>query len=151
MAKARPLAGVAAAERRMTGSGTRPLRYAVAAVCAACAAVYLAIGVGAVQVVEPAAGEPGLLGFGLTAGGAYALGAFLSARYERRPVWLAGAAFQLLALAMYVAVAPQRTPPYEVWGVSLKVAQALVLVALLYLALRPAAARRRAKGTGAAR
>ena len=41
-----------------------------------------------------------------------------------------------MVIAIYFAVAGIRQPPYEVWGVLIKVLQFLLLVAVVYLAVR---------------
>jgi hypothetical protein len=117
------------------------VRHAGAALAAVTATVYLLIGVDVIRVVDPATAEPGgLLTFGLLAGGAYALGAALLVSCDRRPLWLLGAAFQVFVVAMYVAVASERTPPFEAWGVALRVPQLLLFGALAYLYAAPGAA-----------
>ena len=114
----------------------RRVRWAAAVLSLANAAVYGLIGAGTVRVVEGGPGEgPSLVVFGALAGGAFLLGAVLLMRFDRRVLWWMGAAFQVLAIATYFNVAPQRVPPYEVWGLSLKVAQTVLLVLLLVLAL----------------
>ncbi len=112
----------------------RTIRYAAAAIAAGCAAVYVAIGLG--MIYPPNAERTGLFVFGVSAGLAFALGAVLLATTDRRSVLAFGALFQVFAIVMYVAVAQRRDPPFEIWGLSLKVAQAALLVALLLL-LRP--------------
>jgi hypothetical protein len=121
----------------------RTIRYAAATLAALTALVYLAIGFGVIEVVDPATSQPGeLLVFGLVAGGAFALGAVLLVAGDWRPVWLVGAAFQVFAIVMYVMVSQERTPPFEVWGVMLRIPQLLMLVALAYLSMsRPVGAR----------
>ena len=37
----------------------------------------------------------------------------------------------------YIAVAPDRTPAFEPWGITLRIVQVPLLIALLYLAVRP--------------
>ncbi|MEJ2218626.1 MAG: hypothetical protein P8099_18715 [Gemmatimonadota bacterium] len=124
------------------------VRIAAGALALGNAVVYLLIGVGVARVAEAAGGaDVSLLAFGLVAGTAFVLGAGLLFFFERRLLWLLGALFQVFAIAMYFVVAPQRTPPYEAWGVSLKVAQVALLVALVYLA--STAASRRASLRGA--
>lgn len=76
------------------------------------------------------------LGFALPAAGVYALGAFLLWRFDRRMLWIAGSILQVLVIAMYVMVAPQREPAFEVWGVTIRVFQFALLVATTYLAIR---------------
>lgn len=118
------------------------VRVAAGALALGNAAVYLLIGVGVARVADAAGGsDASLLTFGLLAGTAFVLGAALLFFFDRRFLWLLGALFQLFAIAMYFAVAPQRTPPYEAWGISLKIAQLVLLVALAYLVLRPASRR----------
>jgi hypothetical protein len=98
--------------------------------------VYGLIGAGVLHVVEGAPEQaPSLVVFGAMAGGAFLLGAVLLLRFDRRMLWWLGAAFQALAIVLYFNVAPQRVPPYEVWGLSLKAAQLALLALLLALAL----------------
>jgi hypothetical protein len=100
------------------------------------AAVYGLIGAGVVRVVEPAPqGGPSLALFGVLAGGAFLLGAVLLLGFDRRLLWWLGAAFQAFTIVTYFTVAPQRVPSYEVWGLSLKVAQVVLLALLLALGL----------------
>lgn len=114
----------------------RRMRWAAAVLSLANAAVYGLIGAGALRVVEAAPGEgPSLVVFGALAGGAFLLGAVLLMSFDRRVLWWIGAAFQAFAIATYFNVAPQRVPPYEVWGLSLKAAQVVLLALLLYLGL----------------
>jgi len=120
------------------------VRLAGAALAFANAVVYALIGMGVARVVEDAAGAGvSLAVFGAMAGTAFLLGAALLVALDNRPAWLVGAAFQLFAIVAYVDVAPQRTPAYEPWGIGLKVAQAALLVLLVYLALTPAHRRAR--------
>ncbi len=134
-----------------SGAGGRvrtQVRWAAAILALANAVVYALIGAGVLSVVNGAPGlRPGLIVFGVLAGGAFLLGAVLLMRFDRRVLWMVGAAFQAFAIAAYFNVAPQRVPPYEVWGLSLKVAQAVLLVALLFLGITrttsPAAPERR--------
>jgi GNAT superfamily N-acetyltransferase len=113
------------------------IRYGAAAVSAAMALLYFGIGAGVLtvgDVVGPDA--PDLVLFGASAGGAFALGAVLLVLVDHRGLWLPGALLQVMVIAMYVAVSSQRTPPFEVWGITAKVLQATILVALAYLVLR---------------
>jgi len=79
---------------------------------------------------------PDLFPFGALAGSAFVLGAILLVALDHRGVWLLGAALQVVALAMYIAVSPQRDPPFEGWGILIKVLQVGILSALVYLVLR---------------
>ena len=77
-----------------------------------------------------------MLAFGLSAGSAYLLGALLLLLTDRRVPWILGAILQVGVIVMYVNVAPQRTPPYEAWGITIKVLQFALLGLLAYLAIR---------------
>jgi hypothetical protein len=100
----------------------RTVRHVAAALSALVASVYLLIGFDVIRVVDAQATTAGeLLPFGLVAGGAFALGAVLLVALDARPLWLVGAAFQVIVLVLYVVVAPERTPPFEIWGVLLRV------------------------------
>ena len=125
----------------MAGRFTRQrVRYIAAALAAITASLYFLVGAGVLRVVDsvPSAGAPNLFEFGAMAGGAFAFGALLLAITDRRVLWVMGAMLQGVVLIGYVAAADARTPAFEVWGIAIKVFQALLLVALLYLALRPA-------------
>jgi hypothetical protein len=117
------------------------IRYGAAALSAGCALVYFLIGFGVIYPVEDVpADAPSLLFFGVPAGLAFALGAILLLATDRRWLWVLGAVFQVFVIVAYVAVAEKRDPPYEAWGILLKVAQAAILGALAYLAVQPATA-----------
>lgn len=103
----------------------------------ACAAVYFAIALGLVNVVDPAAGNPSLVVFGVAAALAFALGAALLLITDRIGPQIAGAVFMILVIVMYFVVAQQRTPAFEAWGLALKAAQAAILAALVYLIVSP--------------
>ncbi|MEJ2292795.1 MAG: hypothetical protein P8Y13_08360 [Deinococcales bacterium] len=119
-----------------TGRARRRVRQAAGVLALANALVYGLIGAGIARVTSDAQGDTSFLWvFGLTAGTAFLLGAILLWAFDRRLLWWLGAAFQVFAIVAYVGVAPQRVPPFEAWGLSLKVAQGVLLVALLHLAL----------------
>lgn len=115
----------------------RTVRHLAAALAVATALLYFGIGVGLLQVADEASAEAagGLFQFGLLAGSAFVLGGLLLILFDHRGLWLLGSLLQVGVLVMYVAVAPQRNPPFEPWGILIKVLQALILVALVYLVL----------------
>lgn len=116
----------------------RRVRYAAAGLAATMAAIYYLIGLGVLDVGGGQAKDPGfLLVFGALAGSAFLLGAILLVRVDRRWLWAVGVAFQLFVYVAYVQVSAQRTPPFELWGMTLRVIQAPLLLALAYLAARP--------------
>lgn len=114
----------------------RAIRYGAAVVSATIAAIYFLIGLGLLTVITPAADDPSMAVFGLSAGSAFLLGALLLVAFDRRVLWLLGAALQLLVLWGYLAVAPDRTPAFEVWGITLRIIQLPLFAALVYLSLR---------------
>jgi hypothetical protein len=115
----------------------RAVRAVAAAAAGVTAAMYLLIGLGVVSVVDTASADaPPLFDFGVAAGAAFALGALLLVATDRRILWVLGAVLQVGIIVMYVAVSPQRTPPFEMWGIAIKVLQLVLLGALAYLAVR---------------
>jgi len=115
----------------------RTIRLGAAALAASMAVIYFLIGLGVITVIEGQADDPSMLFFGAMAGGAFLLGATLLAELDRRWLWIVGALFQVFVIWGYVAIAPQRDPAFEVWGILLRVIQVPLFVALVALALRP--------------
>lgn len=115
----------------------RTVRYIAAALAATMATIYLLIGVGVLDVGGSASDRESLWVFGALAGGAFLLGAVLLLTVDRRWIWILGAVFQVFVYWAYIDVSSIRTPPYEVWGVTLRIIQLPLLVALTYLAIRP--------------
>lgn len=131
------------------GRSRRRVRRAAGVLALANALVYSLIGAGIARVSSDAQSDASFLWvFGLIAGGAFLLGAVLLWAFDRRLLWWLGAAFQAFAIAAYVGVAPQRVPPFEAWGLSLKVAQGVLLVALIYLAVTRSASWRSPRRPG---
>ena len=124
----------------------RTIRYGAAVVSATIAAIYFLIGLGVLTVVNPAADDPSMAVFGFSAGSAFLLGALLLVAFDRRVVWVLGAALQVLVVWGYFAVAPNRTPAFEVWGITLRIIQLPLFAALVYLSLRAPGAARRSSG-----
>jgi hypothetical protein len=113
------------------------IRHAGAVVAVVMAVIYFLIGAGILQVVTPNEDPGSLFVFGAGAGGAFLLGALLLMRFDRRWLWMLGAAFQVFVYWGYFSVAPDRTPAFEPWGITLRIVQVPLLIALLYLAVRP--------------
>ena len=114
----------------------RVLRVATAGLATAAAVVYLLIGFEVLQAVEVGPSDPSLLWFGLPAAAAFMFGAVVILVSERMLLWVAGAFFQVFTIFAYVGVAEERTPAYEFWGITLRVVQGLILVALVVLIAR---------------
>lgn len=122
-----------------------PSLRAVAVITAGISALlYYLIGFGVLDIGTAASGEDaGLLGFGLTAGTAFLIAAALLLFVHRR--WLV-ALIGLMDAAVivgYFAMADIRVPSYEVWGLSIKAAQVVLLLAIGFLLLRGDPARER--------
>lgn len=119
---------------RLTG-----LRYLAAALAAAAGLIYLLIAVGVLEVVStPAQSGDGLIP--AVAGAAFLLVAIALALTASRAVEVAGVVIALVAIVGYFVVAPNRTPQFEAWGITVKFIQAAQLIVLGYLALHRRAA-----------
>jgi hypothetical protein len=95
------------------------------------ALLYALIGLGVLAIGRPADGSAGdLVGFGVTLAGTFALSALLLARIRSRAFLFAIVALQVIVLVGYFAFAYLREPPIELWGVVIKVCQAVVLLAV---------------------
>jgi hypothetical protein len=115
----------------------RDVRFAAAALSAATALLYFGIGAGVLRIVDKTTADtPDLFVFGAASGAAFVLGAILLLALDHRGLWLLGAIFQVGVIVMYVAVSPQRTPPFEPWGILIKILQVAILAALVYLVVR---------------
>ena len=112
------------------------IRLVGAAAAAVMAVIYFAIGLGAIQVVDPTTQTDSLLPFGAAAGAMFVIGAVLLATTDRRLLWILGAVLQVGVAIMYVVVGQSRTPPFEVWGLTLRLIQVPLLAVLVYLAVR---------------
>ncbi|MCX7783942.1 MAG: hypothetical protein N2318_09925 [Meiothermus sp.] len=124
----------------------RTVRYVAALLAGLTATIYLLIGFCVVSVIEAACADQV---FGTFAAVAYLLGMVLLLFLDNRWLWGLGAAFQVIVIFLYFNLAPQRVPAYEVWGILIRIAQLLLLGALVYLAIRPAP--RGVRGTGGSR
>lgn len=112
-----------------TGRGA-PLHRAAAVTTLAIAALYTLIFAGVLSVGRADAGELGILG---VAGAVHLVLAAALWAWPRRILLAGTALLQLLLAAMYVAIAPERDPSYEVWGLTIR-SLSLVLVTLLVAA-----------------
>jgi len=120
----------------MTSLSRHTVRYVAAALAGAIATIYFLIAAGVLTVVTPVENDGSMVAFGISAGAAFLVGAVLLLAFDRRILWVLGAALQLLVVWGYVAVAPDRTPAFELWGISLRVIQIPLFAALVYLAVR---------------
>jgi hypothetical protein len=111
----------------------RTVRIVAAALAAATSLIYYLIGLRAVTVLENAEDQ---VAFGLIAGTAFLVGAVLILVIDSRVMFALGALAQVFIIWMYFELSSERTPSFEVWGVSIRILQALLLGVLAYLAIR---------------
>lgn len=121
----------ATSHRRSATNLTARLRCVAAGLAALIAVFYGLIWAGVLSVVtEAESGELGILGFA----GLVFLGlAVLLWRWRHRVVWVGAALLQVLVIWMYVVVGAERDPAFEVWGISIRVAQVTLLGVLVTL------------------
>lgn len=101
------------------------------------AALYLLIGFGILDIGESAdGGNPGLFEFGAMMGAVFGITAVLLWFVRSRILWVAVAVIQVIVLVGYVAFASYREPPFDLWGLVIKGAQAVILAAMVYLVVR---------------
>ena len=111
------------------------IRQTAALLGLATAALYFVIATPAVTVVD-GNDEPNVVF--LIAGMLFLIGAAVVMRWDRRLYMGLFAGFDAFVLLAYFQVAPDRTPSFEVWGMTLRVPQVILLVLLVYLVVRPA-------------
>lgn len=116
------------------------LRRLGALICAGIAGVYSLIGLEVVTVAEESDAGGDIAVFGVGAAAIFLVGAVLLLTVDRKPVWVVGAALQVMIIAMYFAVGGDRTPSFEAWGLGLRVPQLVLVGILVALVLRPARA-----------
>jgi hypothetical protein len=116
---------------------TATMRYLGAAAAWASAILYYLIGFGVLDIGEAKDGAAtDLLGFGLVTGTSFLVAGALVLLVHRR--WLI-ALIGLLDLAViigYFAVSGVREPPYEVWGLTIKGLQVVLLLVIGFLTLK---------------
>ncbi|TVR22851.1 MAG: hypothetical protein EA389_13095 [Ilumatobacter sp.] len=113
----------------------RVIRLVTATLAATSAVIYVLIGVDAVTVIEDQAETSAAPLF--VAAALFGVLAVLLVITSARSVLIGGAVLQVAVLLGYVAIAVERTPAYEAWGIGQKVLQAVILVALVELIRRP--------------
>jgi hypothetical protein len=103
----------------------------------AAALMYLGIAFGVLDIGESAdGGDAGLFEFGVMMGAVFGATALLLWLVRSRILWAAVAVVQVIVLVGYVAFSSYREPPVELWGTLIKVTQAVILVAVIYLIAR---------------
>jgi len=111
------------------------VRLTAAIASAAMALIYFLIGLGVLSVGSSTSGESvDMFVFGFSAGIFFLLMAGLLALTDNRWVWYAATILQVLIFATYVATSAIRVPNFEVWGITLRAIQVVLIAGLLYLA-----------------
>ncbi len=117
-----------------TAANTAVLQRSAAGICVLIAVLYGLIWTGVLTVVtESQPGELGILG---VAGVAFLVLAALLWRFASRVLWIGTAVLQALMIWMYVAIGVERDPGFEVWGISIRVAQVALIGVLIALLVR---------------
>ena len=115
----------------------RGIRSFAVAAAGVTALLYVLIGLEVLFIGGSSSGRSAdLLGFGLMAGGTFAVIAVLLALFPRRIVWIPVALLTLAVIAAYFGFAALREPPFAFWGLAVKGAQTALLGAVAWLALR---------------
>ena len=119
---------------------TATLQRTAAGIAALIALVYGLIWAGVLTVAADA--EPGELGILGVAGLVFLVLAALLWRLSSRVLWIGAAFLQALMIWMYVVVGAERDPAFEVWGISIRVAQVALIGVLVTLLVRTTRHRR---------
>jgi len=104
---------------------------------AAVALLHVLIGLGVLVITTGADAGADLRVFGLTAGAGFAVAAVVVAQAQRRLVHALVGALIPPVMIMYVVMADVREPHFEVWGLTIQALQAVLLLALVVLVVRP--------------
>src|SRR5690348_11293653 len=126
---------MSASAQTATARTARTARLVAVLASLASGAIYLLIGIGVVSVGRSTDGATtDLFAFGaLMAIVSVAVAAGVWLAPGSRLVLIGVAIVQLIALIGYVAAAGLREPPFDLWGILIKVGQGTVLVATVYL------------------
>jgi peptidoglycan/LPS O-acetylase OafA/YrhL len=116
----------------------RAARLATAALSLLVAVLYALIASGLVTVLDGPTAARDQLAFATPAAVVYLVGAVLLLRFDQRRLWILGALLQAAVIAQYLNLASEREPPFEPWGIAIRVAQGALFVLLAILAIGPA-------------
>jgi hypothetical protein len=112
----------------------RQVRHVGAFASSAMAVIYFLIGLGVLDIGGSSSGEMvDLAAFGFSAGLAFLVIALLLAATDRRWLWVLAAIFQAWVYVIYFSVSGTREPPFEVWGITLRIIQLVLFSVLVYL------------------
>jgi hypothetical protein len=112
------------------------VRYIGAGAAGVSALLYYLIGFAVLEIGASTSGSTDLVGFGLTAGTTFAVAGGLLLLLRWRWIAVAVTLLDLVVIVGYFLMAGIRVPPFEVWGLSIKVAQLVLLFAAGSLIVR---------------
>ncbi len=119
---------------------TETLQRTAAGIAGLIALLYGLIWAGVLPAVAGAeSGEVAILG---VAGVVFLVLAVLLWRFAGRLLWLGTAILQVTMIGMYVVISAEREPAFEVWGLSIRVAQVALIGVLVALVVRATRQRR---------
>jgi hypothetical protein len=108
------------------------LQRVAAAVAGLIALLYALLSAGVLEIPGASSEELGILG---AAAGVFVVIAWMLWRWHSRILWIAVAGIQVLMGWMYLDIAPDRNPSFEVWGVTIRAVSVVLVVTLIALLL----------------
>lgn len=117
-----------------TAAREKRLRGLAIGTSAGIALIYALIFAGVLSIGSATAGDLGILGL---AGAVFAIIAAALLRWHARSLLVGVALLQVALAAMYVAVAPERDPHFEVWGLSIRALSVALLFSVVGLLFAP--------------
>jgi hypothetical protein len=101
------------------------------------AAIYFLIGLRIFDIGGSTTGDTVDVGmFGASAGSAFLALAVLLVLTDRRWLWIPAVLFQLFVYAIYIGTSAIRVPPFEIYGITLRIVQVPLVLALVYLSVK---------------
>jgi hypothetical protein len=124
--------GTTTTPRRVASRARSRVQGIAAGLAGVIAVLYGLLFAGVLGIEGATDGELGILG---VAALVFAALAGLLWWLRSRVLWTGAAVMQLLLGWMYLAIAPDRDPAFEIWGVTIRAVSLLLLVALIRLLL----------------
>jgi hypothetical protein len=114
------------------------IRHLAALAAAVMSGIYFLIGFSVLDIGGTTTGEAtDQLGFGSSAGIAFLVLALLLLFTDHRWLWAIATVVLALIFLTYIGASAIRVPPFEVWGLTLRLIQIPLMVAVGYLAIKP--------------
>ncbi len=123
------------------------IRYVGAAASATMAVIYFLIGLRIFDIGGSTTGDTVDVGlFGASAGSAFLTLAILLLLADRRWLWIPAVLIQVFVFAIYIGTSGIRVPPFEISGITLRIVQIPLLLALVYLSVKAPMSTRAPRG-----